>query len=275
LALFTLVILIRTGTRGPMIQFLALCPLLLTVNSKPGDAVGLAWKYLIGLSGAGVLAVVVWIALPIERQWDLMSKFRFNEGQFQDTRTEEVWKPAMEKARQRPLLGRGFGSSSFFDFSDDEYHDNLTKNMPWRTTVHSQFLEVFYEFGLVGFLFYLGFLAALLGWAGWILVKVDRPGAWRWRLLAIYSLVGFLEGFTHGGQITTGAQNIFCRWLIYGCVLGAAGVLGPRAVRKKAPGKGPVSVTALPVPGGLVPKPVPAAATRRALRRILRRPASP
>ncbi|MCX6924883.1 MAG: O-antigen ligase family protein [Verrucomicrobia bacterium] len=272
LTLFTLVSLVRTGTRGPMLQFLALCPLLLTVNSKPGDAAGLTWKYLIGISGAGFLAVVVWTALPSESRFDLMGKFRYDEGQFKDTRSEEVWKPAMEKARQRPLLGRGFGSSSFFGFTDDEYHDNSSKDMPWRTTVHSQFLEIFYEFGLVGSIVYLGFLVALLGQAAWILAKVDRPGAWRWRLLAIYSLLGFLEGFTHGGQFTTGNQNIFCRWLIYGCVLGAAGVLGARTVREKRPGKSHAGATTAPVEGDLGTTPVPEALTRRIPRWTSQRP---
>jgi O-antigen ligase len=218
LAAVALLAMLRTGTRGTLIQLVIVLPLLATIRLSMKNVAGVAVRYLLlalVMLGAGV---AIWASLGEERQSSYMAAFRIdkNEG-VQDTRSS-TWLPAMEKARERPWLGRGFGSSSFYMLSDEEYKGFDSMTMAFRTTVHSQYLEVFYEFGLLGFLVFIWLLVALLQNVIRI-YSYSGPQALLWRILAIYAVVGVVEGLTHGGQITTGEMNLLQRWILYCCVL--------------------------------------------------------
>jgi O-antigen ligase len=163
-------------------------------------------------------AAATWACLSEQRQASYRALFRIDKVEGVADSRSFVWRPAMDKAMERPFLGRGFGSSSFFDFSDQQYRAAGFGSMPWRTTVHSQYLEVFYEFGVVGFLLFAWLLGALLQNVVRI-YSFNRAQAGWWRILAVYVVAGLIAGLTHGGQITTGELINLPRWMIYCCVL--------------------------------------------------------
>ena len=218
LAAVALVAMLRTGTRGTVIQLAIVLPLLATIRLPMKNMASLAMRYLLLALVMLAAGVAIWASLGEERQSSYMAKFRIDKNEGVHDSRSYVWQPAMEKARQRPWLGRGFGSSSFFEFTDEEYGGTGSGNMPYRTTVHSQYLEVFYEFGSLGFLVFAWLLVVLL--QNVIRIYSYRgPHALLWRILAIYAVVGVVEGLTHGGQITTGELNLLQRWILYCCVL--------------------------------------------------------
>ncbi len=218
LAAVTLAAMIRTGTRGTLIQLAIVLPLLASIRLPMKNVASLAMRYLLLAIVMLAAGVAIWTPLGEESKSSYMASFRIdkNEGVL-DTRSI-VWMPAMEKAKERPWLGRGFGSSSFFGLTDEEYKEFDSRTMALRTTVHSQYLEVFYEFGVLGFLVFVWLLVALLQNVTRI-YSYSGPQAWVWRILAIYVIVGVVEGMTHGGQITTGELNLLQRWIICCCVL--------------------------------------------------------
>jgi O-antigen ligase len=210
--------MLRTGTRGTVIQLAIVLPLLASIRLPMKNVASLSMRYLLLALVMLAAGVAIWASLGEERKSSYMTSFRIdkNEGVL-DTRSL-VWMPAMEKARERPWLGRGFGSSSFFALTDEEYRGTDSRTMAFRTTVHSQYLEIFYEFGVLGFMVFAWLLVALL--QNVIRIYSYRgPQALLWRILAIYAVVGVVEGLTHGGQITTGEMNLLQRWILYCCVL--------------------------------------------------------
>jgi O-antigen ligase len=218
LAAVALVAMLRTGTRGTVIQLAIVLPLLATIRLPMKNVASVAMQYLLLALVMLAAGVAIWTPLGEERQSSYMAAFRIdkNEG-VQNTRSA-TWIPVMEKARERPWLGRGFGSSSFYTLTDEEYKEFDSMQSAYRTTVHSQYLEVFYEFGVLGFLVFAWLLVVLLQNAIRI-YSYRGPQAWVWRILAIYAVVGPIEGMTHGGQITTGELNLLERWILYCSVL--------------------------------------------------------
>jgi len=218
LAAVALMAMLRTGTRGTLIELAIVLPLLASIRLPMKNVASLAMRYLLLALVMLAAVVAIWLSLGEERQSSYRASFRIdkNEGAL-DTRSS-TWMPAMEKARERPWLGRGFGSSSFYMLTDEEYKEFDSRTMAFRTTVHSQYLEVFYEFGVLGFLVFIWLLVALLQNVIRI-YSYSGPEAGLWRILAIYAVVGVVEGLTHGGQITTGEMNLLQRWILYCCVL--------------------------------------------------------
>lgn len=218
LAAVALLAMLRTGTRGTLIELAVALPLLATIRLPMKNVASLAMRYvLLNFVMVGV-GMAIWASLGEDTQSSYMALFRIdkNDGAL-DTRSS-TWMPAMEKARERPWLGRGFGSSSFFMLTDEEYKGFDSTKMAYRTTVHSQYVEVFYEFGVLGFLVFAWLLVALL--QNVIRIYSYRgPYSLLWRIVAIYAVVGVIEGLTHGGQITTGELNLLQRWSLYCCVL--------------------------------------------------------
>jgi O-antigen ligase len=218
LAAVALVAMIRTGTRGTLIQLVIVLPLLSTIRLPVKRAAALAMRCLLLAVVMLAAGAAIWSLLGEEKQSKYMTLFRIDKDDGVKDSRSFVWIPAIQKAKERPWLGRGLGSSSFFMFSDDEYRDSSYAGLPYRTTVHSQYLEIFYEFGVLGFLVFIWLQAALLRNVVRI-YSYGGPQAALWRVLAIYSVVGVAEGLTHGGQITTGELNMIQRWLLYCCVL--------------------------------------------------------
>lgn len=220
LAGVALVAMMHTGTRGTLLQLAIVLPLLSTIHLPMKNMAGVATRYVLLILIMLIGGAAIWASLGEDRQSSYMAKLRIggNGDEHALDSRNIVWKPAMEKAKERPWLGRGFGSSSFFMFADDEYRDSSFAGMPYRTTVHSQYLEIFYEFGILGFIVFSCLLVVLLRNAVRI-YSYNGPHTSLWRLLAIYAVVGVVEGLSHGGQLATGELNLLQRWLLYCCVL--------------------------------------------------------
>jgi len=221
LAAVALAAMVWTGTRGTMIQFVLLAPLLAAISSPGTSSEGAIYRYALYTLALLAAGALLWHSLGTETKVAQLEKFRVGQGEgMLDTRLAPVWQPAMERARERPWLGRGLGSSSFYALTDEEYKE-LGSELSYRTTVHNQYLEVFYEFGLVGFAVFLWLLAALMLSAIRAL-RYQGPHAWLWHMLAIYGIVGILEGFTHGGQLSNGQLDVIRRWILYCLLLGSS-----------------------------------------------------
>jgi O-antigen ligase len=219
LAAVAFVAMFRTGTRGTLIQLAVVLPLLMTSPALATNPAAMVFRYACYMLALVAVGATIWVSLGAETKASYMAAYRFEKGEGTlDTRSQ-VWGLAMEKARERPWLGRGFGSSSFYAFTDEEYKELSSKELPYRTTVHNQYLEVFYEFGLVGLLVFAWLVVALCQGAVRIFSASGGRQAWLWRMLAVYAIGGAIEGLTHGGQISTGQPDVLRRWILYSCVL--------------------------------------------------------
>lgn len=229
LAAMVLVAMLLTGTRGSLLALVVLLPILLAERSRPVQMARLFIRY--PLYGAGVCAVgvLVWSHLGASVQADLAHRFRMDDTLEVRSDRFETWEGAVTKGMERPILGRGFGSSSFFQYSDDDDVSDLS----YYATVHNQYVEVFYDFGIVGLVLFLWLLMALASSALSIVAGATGSASTAIRLLAVLALLGILEGFSHGGQLTTGNVWNTIRWLGICCVLGHYGVLQSRPVRRR------------------------------------------
>ena len=226
--------MLQTGTRGTIIQAMFVLPLLVTIRFSAQDALSLASGYAQYFFAMLIVLVAVWTLTKGETKAGYVEKYRMGEGAgILDSRAE-VWQAAMQKAKEKPWLGRGFGSSSFYEWTDEDYEVVSSNVITDRTTVHNQYVEIFYEFGVLGLLAFGWVLVAASFNAGRIFLSYRGPQVGLWRMLAAYVLVGMLEGFSHGGHISTGQAETVRRWILYCCVLALPVVsdAGRRALRR-------------------------------------------
>ena len=213
--------MIRTGTRGTLLQLGVVFPLLASIRLPFKNVASLAVRYLLVALVMLAAGVAIWGSLGEERRASYRESFRMDKQEGAVDTRSFLWKPALEKAKERPWLGRGLGSSSFFTLTDEEYKEFDSLRQTLRITVHNQYLEILYEFGLLGFVIFAWLLGAMLQNAIRI-YSYSGPQATLWRMLAVYVVVGVLEGMTHGGQLTTGELNLLQRWTLCCCVLSFA-----------------------------------------------------
>ena len=114
------------------------------------------------------------------------------------------------------LLGNGYDSNK----------DVLRREFGWTTSTHNAYLQILYEFGLIGLVLFLGLHAALLARA-WLL-----PGPWG---LVVVGLTVFLLG----ANLTTDTSNSFMYWTALGFELAVATWAGrvPATLEPVAPGR--------------------------------------
>lgn len=147
-------ILLLTGTRGPLIALVPLLLVFLTdlarqfAKGRSGLAVPLA-----GLSGL--------IALSVIRQWDLLLKrsfSRLSSAGIDLSGREKAWLFFLERAKESPWLGKGLGAVLFAN--DGTLHAGFA-------VPHNEYIRFYYDAGIVGaVLLFAALLAVLLGAAG-------------------------------------------------------------------------------------------------------------
>jgi O-antigen ligase len=210
--------MIRTGTRGTLVQLAAVLPLLFALRLPVRNVENLAFRYVFyGLVMLG-LSAPLWASFGDETKSRYKQIFRIEEsGGTTDTRTS-LWQSAMEKAGERRWLGRGLGSSSFFTYQDEELKEINASEVDEKTPVHNEYLEIYYEFGLLGCVVF-AWLAVTLCQNAVRIYLYDGPNAWAWRMFAVYAMAALVAGMTHGGLISTGHQDMLCMWMVYCCVL--------------------------------------------------------
>jgi len=230
LAFVTLAAMVRTGTRGTLVQLVVVLPLLVATSPVRASLGGMAFRFLFAVPAILAIGVLAWLSLAPDKKLTYMGLFRVDPVDGVLDSRGDLWAEAMEKARERPWLGRGLGSSSFLWLTDEEYREISSLATPDRVTIHSQYLEVFYEFGALGFLVFAWLCFALVwGASRWFLYQ--GPQAWVWRMFAVYAVNGMLGGLFHGGQFSTGQVGLICWWLIYCCVLTTPLALAPTLKR--------------------------------------------
>lgn len=214
-------IMFATGTRGTMLQAALVSPFLYSLNRD--TYYSSLWlqsiKHIVLLASILALILIAWSSLTANMQSNILNIYRIDREKGSINTRENTWRDAIEKAKEAPWLGRGLGSSSFYEFSDFFYRNNSSQNIPYRTTVVSQYVEIFYEFGLIGSFAFAWLFAVLGAKSIKFLQGYQGPLQMEFKTLSVYALIGLIEGLTHGGQITTGNPEIVRRWCIYCCVL--------------------------------------------------------
>lgn len=125
----------------------------------------------------------------------------------------ELWRFALEKARDRPFLGRGTGSSSFAAIPDWILASlSSVESLP-ANTVHNQFVETYYDHGLIG----LALLSGILVWitrAAFKIFRAPPPGLEiKSKTLVMLWLTVPIGMLSHGGYFSSGNPQRMWVWI--------------------------------------------------------------
>jgi O-antigen ligase len=210
----TQVSIYASGTRGTLIAALLAAPLVLF----PGlFRQGLRSRALLSSVVVGGLILMAFEAIRSsdDPALDATRTFlRLDREDVLDTR-RSLWEASVGKGMERPLLGRGLGSSSYFWMDDASMEQRSAAAMreTGRVTVHNQFVEVFYESGILGVVAF----SSLCVWAGWGALHWLEFGLRRRRMECIFLGLAWLGMglgmFSHGGLTTSGNPGALLFWL--------------------------------------------------------------
>ena len=225
LALLTLsasafVLMMLTKTRGTLLSLICIIGFLAVFESGKQQRTLKVVCFLLVLTFPALFYFTPGYIIGLQEYYRLMPK----AGHIYDPEGDlfmgrkGLWEKAMEKARDRPFLGRGTGASNFVHLSDQFVKSKiLTKDLQ-VATVHSQYVETYYDHGLVG----LGLLVFVLVWITQAAFKVNqhpprglgtetKTMVWLWITVPIGML-------SHGGYLSSG--NTWRMWIwIAGMVL--------------------------------------------------------
>lgn len=97
----------------------------------------------LGIVSTGLLTLVFWPEIQAERGVGLSNR-------------EQIWQNWLAKLPEFWLFGSGAGADLYYKFANgyEAFH------------AHSLYLQLWYEYGLIGFLLFIGLLLSLL-WKGW------------------------------------------------------------------------------------------------------------
>ena len=119
-----------------------------------------------------------------------------------------LWDGAITRGWERPFLGHGIGTSSYY-WAENIEETDLSRG----TTVHSQFVEIFFDEGLVGIILFAGILV----FSGFSAFRWIEFGAFyrnRYALfLGLLWLATAIELIGHGGKTTPGNSSAVLFWI--------------------------------------------------------------
>lgn len=151
--LLALVVIAFSGTRGTMLIGLLILPAFWASVAMGRNGAAVIGSYLV----VGVVGVMTWSMLPEEKADSILSFLRLDSVErATSTRIEGRWDVSLPKAFERPILGRGFGTSRYY-LEDDvvvSSYPERRDQFEWAYT-HNQYLSVFYEMGAVGLALFL------------------------------------------------------------------------------------------------------------------------
>lgn len=214
---FALALMMLTQTRGTLFAFIGVIAFLALFQGKSQGQTRDVILYLMILS-----SLVLFSFMP-----DVLDRYLGNAATYfrLESETEllddpegwagrfDLWSYALEKAAERPFLGRGTGSSTFAIVPDVVFASrSSTAGLPYAT-VHSQYVETYYDHGLIG----LGVLIVILLWITWAAIKAFRnppPGLeTETRTLALLWITTPIGMITHGGYFSSGNPHRMWLWL--------------------------------------------------------------
>ena len=213
--LFLMLVQFATGTRGGIVTTLFTAGIV----CRPGFFSTNSTQRVIVLSSIIVLCALCYS--PIidvvagESSGGLKSFLRLDREDVLDTR-RTLWEDSLNKLDGINLLGLGTGTSTYHHL-DDELVANSSeaelRRIGGKRTVHSQFVEIYYENGLLGLLFFVPILIlAGLGSANCIEqgIKNSEPRRLVVGFLALSNLISLVS---HGGLVAPGNPLSYLSWL--------------------------------------------------------------
>lgn len=216
LAGISLTLMVLTKTRGTLFALIGVVGFLIVFLEKTQHRTWNVFLYLVTLF---LLALITFMPDAMEKHWDsVLTYFRLEaattsfDDAIESTGRLDLWTYALEKARERPYLGRGTGSSTFAMVPDQIFASGSIAGFP-IVTVHSQYVETYYDHGLVG----LGLLIIILIWITWAAIKAFRnppPGLeTETRTLALLWITAPIGMVSHGGYFSSGNPHQMWVWL--------------------------------------------------------------
>ena len=205
-----------TGTRGAIAACMFIAPIVIVPRFFSDKTAG---RLLLLSCGIGLLLFSHAAVLEVVSGSDnlKLKKFlRLDRGDVLDTR-RELWEDAFAKGWERPLLGRGIGMSTYHHAEDRLIRglsEDEIRRLVGKRTVHSQFVENFYETGLVGSALFLALVTvSCRGAAVWLNfgLNYNRPEATALSLGMLATVLGFVS---HGGVLAPGNPFSILNWLL-------------------------------------------------------------
>ncbi|MBN1878408.1 MAG: O-antigen ligase family protein [Anaerolineae bacterium] len=212
-----LVLMVLTQTRGTLFAFIGIIAFLAVFQGKSQGQTRDAVLYLMILSLLVLFSFIpdvldrhlgsVATYFRLDAEADLLDDPEGWAGRF------DLWTYALEKAAERPFLGRGTGSSTYALAPDSIFaSSSSTVGLPY-SPVHSQYVETYYDHGYVG----LGFLIIILLWITWAAVRAFQnppPGLEiETKTLALLWITTPIGMVSHGGYFSSGNPQRMWLWL--------------------------------------------------------------
>jgi O-antigen ligase len=203
-----LVGMVSTRTRGTLVTACIVLPFLF-VSLSGTRILNRVFVCYLGL------AIAMPIALSISgKQEEVLVFLRLGSPEeIMRTRVEGRWDVALPKAMERPVLGRGFGSSRYFTIPDERLRDlDRTMNDKFQLT-HNQFLCVFYELGIVGLAVFL--VIILINLRQGYLIFTMHPSPHRDALLCLFAFYAqqVIGMNFHDGKLSVGSPSSYWFWI--------------------------------------------------------------
>lgn len=202
---------------------------LLLANTRATLIVGLftialCWLFKlfrISLNGAillGGVLLLLMLFVPPEIYWRVLNPYNYTLKQSKTFSARlQYWSAALELAKKNWLWGIGIGNRGAIA---EKVH---LKNAPAQTAVHNEFVATFLELGLMGCIFFYGFLGSII----WIIRRMavryrHNPESIRYYMFCNASMVMTLSVLVYGLQVDVFHMPLKGWWLVVGLCLAMA-----------------------------------------------------
>lgn len=211
MVLINLVILVATGTRGPLLALAPITLVFLAIGLRRAMSRGpLHTLPLLALCGGGAAALLL-----------QLDNYRLRQSEKGLSGRDEAWSYFWEKSNETPLFGHGLGK--VLEANDGTLFSGFA-------VPHNEYLRFFYDSGLIGVLV----LLAALVWVHAIIAR-KLSGGERWAFLAI-ALGVCVYSFVDNTMSTVQFTAPLCCFL--NSVYLSRGGDAAQEVRKRAEGRG-------------------------------------
>jgi O-antigen ligase len=214
IALLTFGGIIVSLSRGVWITFLAASMITLSIYDKKKAAVVFLSLLLIIIS--------LFYFSPFFRQRAIStvtSLYTENEQNSTGNRIE-LWKGSLLIVQKSPLVGVGIGD---FEQSIDELiNAQKLKMMPAKMHAHNIFFQVLSTQGIIGFVVFIGLLAALISWGFGEIHSGNMNGGY---IIILSTLLTMIGGLTESTIVISKFLAVYCLTI---------GLLGPYGARNRS-----------------------------------------
>lgn len=198
---------LASGSRGALVSIIVVSPFMLFPKQFERQVHYRSFLMVLCTMGIVAWAYVSLHALSLAGESTLGNFLRLDREDVLSTR-RSLWEGAITRGWERPIFGHGIGASSYYWAENIEETD-----LSGGSTVHSQFVEIFFDEGLVGIILFAGILAfsvfAALRWIEFAASHRSRYALF----LCLSWLAVAIELIGHGGKTTPGNSSAVLFWI--------------------------------------------------------------